>query len=46
MLWNCGGFLNFTEKVFSFFFQVVSALREVMKMVSDMLISCGQLFDL
>ena len=41
MLWNCGGFLNFTEKVFSFFFPVVSALREVM----NMLISCGQLFD-
>ena len=32
------------ESIF-FFFPVVSALREVMKMVSDMLISCGQLFD-
>ena len=27
MLWNCGGFLNFTEKVFSFFFQLSHIAR-------------------
>ena len=39
MLWNCGGFLNFTEKVCSFFSSCLT-LREVTKMVSRMLISC------